>query len=306
MTDRPWTTDFQFGGGRVKVHKTGADLRLDPGLIRDVGRWAVLYVPVRLKAAVMRTLRPGPRVWFAPDVPRPWYLIWNATAWCGARLAPALDQADVAFYFEDVTCGPAPVVSGMTCINQACTDVSKSHVAAIFAQVFGYDLSIDPETWTGLAVEKGELNGAHDGRTVRCPTPALPGKTYQKLIDNRDGDFVDDLRTPCVDGEPVVVYIKRRPLAERFANTNSRVTLHRPDSLFSPAEVAQIKAFNGAMGLDWGGLDILRDKADGRIYIVDVNKTDMGPPLALGLIDRIRSVRTIAKACLALLKKASR
>lgn len=32
------------------------------------------------------------------------------------------------------------------------------------------------------------------------------------------------------------------------------------------------------MGLDYGELDILRNNLDGRIYVVDVNKTLWGPP----------------------------
>lgn len=49
------------------------------------------------------------------------------------------------------------------------------------------------------------------------------------------------------------------------------------------------------MRLDFGGLDILRDKQTGRIYIVDVNKTDMGPPFALPLKEKLRAVDIIAK-----------
>ena len=35
--------------------------------------------------------------------------------------------------------------------------------------------------------------------------------------------MVDDLRTCTVNGAPVCVFIKRRPLAKRFQNTNSEV-----------------------------------------------------------------------------------
>jgi len=50
------------------------------------------------------------------------------------------------------------------------------------------------------------------------------------------------------------------------------------------------------MHLDWGGLDILRDASDGRIYIVDVNKTDMGPPLALPMKEKLSAVKTLGQA----------
>jgi hypothetical protein len=32
------------------------------------------------------------------------------------------------------------------------------------------------------------------------------------------------------------------------------------------------------MDLDYGELDLLRDRGDGRIYVVDVNSTPWGPP----------------------------
>ena len=50
------------------------------------------------------------------------------------------------------------------------------------------------------------------------------------------------------------------------------------------------------MGRDWGGVDILRDAKTGRLYIVDVNKTDMGPPLALPLRHKLRAVKTLGLA----------
>ena len=50
------------------------------------------------------------------------------------------------------------------------------------------------------------------------------------------------------------------------------------------------------MGLDWGGLDVLRDRADGRIYVVDVNKTDVGPVIALSWTDKMRSMRLLGQA----------
>ena len=59
-----------------------------------------------------------------------------------------------------------------------------------------------------------------------------------------------------------------------------------PDDLLSNKERAQLKQFAAAMGLDWGGMDVLRNKNDGKIYVVDVNKTDMGPPIALSLKDK--------------------
>ena len=60
-------------------------------------------------------------------------------------------------------------------------------------------------------------------------------------------------------------------------------------------ELAVIGRFCAAMKLDWGGLDILRDRTDGRLYIVDVNKTDM-PPLRLPWTQKMRAVAILSRA----------
>ena len=80
-----------------------------------------------------------------------------------------------------------------------------------------------------------------------------------------------DLRTPCVGGAPTVVWEKTKPEAKRFAIHNSRAVLRDPSDVYSAEEIEQIRRFTARIGLDWGGLDILRDRHDGRILIVDVN-----------------------------------
>jgi hypothetical protein len=59
------------------------------------------------------------------------------------------------------------------------------------------------------------------------------------------------------------------------------------------------------MRLDWGGLDVLRDRTDGRLYVVDVNKTDMGPPIAMKLRDKITVTRRLAAAFRDLVRTSS-
>lgn len=299
-----WLSDFKIRDKAIHVTKTGAIVPLDLALLSEIGAWLTYYAPVRLKALVENVLFPGPRVLFTPDAPRPWYLVWNAVGWSGTRVTSDPRLAVAAFYFEDATIGVAPRTPGLPCLNGACTDVSKSRVAATFEAVFGYPLTVDPRRWRGSAVEKGEKNGAHDGRIVRCPRDPAPGKVYQRLVDTIAHGMAQDLRTPCVDGQPVLVFVKRRPGKDRFANHNSSVALAKPRDIFSDVELDTIRRFNRAMNLDWGGLDILRDRHDGRIYIVDVNKTDM-PPLALPFRDKMRSTRLLAAALRRLVARVS-
>jgi hypothetical protein len=299
MTDTPWTADFEIAGRLVRVRKTGAEVPLDRDAIRGFCLWLAFYLPVSVKRVANRLAPPGPALWFAPEQPRPWYLVWLAATWAGVRIAPTQEAADAAFYFDDVTIGIPPRTAALRRLNFECADISKSHVAKVFQAIFGYRLAIDPTRLVGQAVEKGETNGAHDGRVIHCPTGRRPGRVYQRLVDNIEDGQAVDLRTPFVGGRPIVVFVKRRPVGRRFANWNTSISLARPEEVFSAAEIERLSAFARAMRLDWGGLDILRDRSDGRLYVVDVNKTDM-PPLKLPWLDKLRAIDRLGRALRAL------
>jgi hypothetical protein len=296
MSEILWTSDVALRGRALQVKKTGAVIPLDRALASEAANWFGLYLALRARMAVKLFAPKGPAVWFAPDRPRPWYLIWAAAAWNGVRIARSPEEAEASFYFEDATTARPPRPLHGRAFNYGCADISKSRVAQVFEEVFGYPLALDPERGFGPAVEKGEANGAHDGRQVWLPIAPRPARTYQRLVDNVEDGLAVDLRTPVVGGKPVLVFIKRRPATDRFANHNSAVTLVRPQDVFTDAEIEQLGAFSRAMGLDWGGLDVLRDRASGRLYVVDVNKTDMGPPIALPFLDKIAAVSRLGRA----------
>lgn len=285
--------DFDWSMRGVRVRRTGAFVPFDGHVLHEVLVWAVYAL------AILAQPRPagGPVIRFEPDVPRPWYLVWPALWLAGGRPARAGEPADLTMHFCDETVSLPPPVLAPVHWNASALDLSKSRVAAVFEQVFGYPLALDPLTAGGVAVEKGEANGVHDGRIVTLPCPPAPGRVYQRLIDNRAPDgLVEDLRTPTVAGRPVCVFIKRRPVERRFGNDNVACPLEPVAAVFSAAEIARIGAFCQALRLDWGGLDILRDRTDGRIYIVDVNRTDMGPPIAMPLRQKLEATRLLATA----------
>lgn len=254
------------------------------------------------------TSGPRTRIWFTPDRPHPRYNVRAAATWAGMRLARSADEADVLFAFEDVTVGPTlpPAPAHRPTINWGCVDISKSRVAAAFEQAFGYPLAVHPETWVGEAVEKSETNGAHDGRIVACPRPALPGRVYQRVVDAIDGaGMAVDLRTQCIGGRPVQAWIKARPASARFLPPNATARPASPDELFSREEQARLAGFLQLISADWCALDVLRDR-DGRLYVVDVNKTDAGPITALPLRDKLAATATNARALRGLVGKVRR
>lgn len=292
MTMRAWWRDFELDGGVVHVRKTGARVPIEPGVIGETLAWLRFHLAV--EAERRRVRADGPRVWFAPDTPRPWYLVWPAVQLSGLRTARTPDEADLAFVFEDATTGRIPAGHGLPIINGRCTDVSKSRVASAFETVSGRALALDPRTWRGPMVAKSEHNGAHDGRIMEGPCEPASGLAYQRLIDTLASDgLVEDLRCPTVGGDVAAVFLKRRPVHTRFANANSEVRQLDPRLALDDAERALIKAFCAEIGLEWGGVDVLRDRSSGAIWIVDANKTDMGPPTALPLAAKLAAARLI-------------
>jgi hypothetical protein len=299
-----WTSDFVVEDNIVLVKKTGHRFALDLKLWHDIFTWFCFFSAANFWRISRRLSgHPQPTIAFLPDRPRPWYLIWPVMQCAGARQIENAAEADIVMQFDDsTTCDPqVPDFSKRTrkvrSVNFNCRDISKSTISAAFERVAGYSLGVDPTTYSGPIVDKSEVNAAHDGRTVVGPIERVSGRSYQKLIDNEvEGGLVEDLRTCTVAGQPVIVFRKRRPLARRFANENVSVGWGRPEEVFSPAEIDLIRRFCSEIKLDWGGVDVLRDRQDGRIYIVDANKTDMGPPVAMPLGQKLRATRLLARA----------
>lgn len=300
MSGRIWFSDFKYDDGALLVKKTGARVPVTFSIVHDVFTWFAFYFFAQ-SWRIWRTLtgHKRPTIAFSPDKPRPWYFIWPVMHVAGAKIISDTSQADIVFQFDDttVTNNVIPVTKpGAIMVNFDCNDISKTLIADVFARASGYDLAVDPLHHKGPIVEKSELNAAHDGRIIMGPMKPVEGKTYQRLIDNEiEGGMVEDLRTCIVGGEPTVVFRKRRPLERRFMNENSEVILEKLNAVYSKEELDIIRRFAASIHLDWGGIDVLRDKTTGRIHIVDANKTDMGPPVALALGGKLRATRRMAR-----------
>jgi hypothetical protein len=146
----------------------------------------------------------------------------------------------------------------------------------------------------GECVRKSEENTAHDGRVIDCPALREPGFVYQRVIDNRVGGEVVDLRLVKVGTGFPLGYRKYRPVVQRFINSNSHVTLFNPPELFTEIELASLLAATERLGLDIGEIDVLRD-SDGRLYLIDAAKTPWGPPSGIHGRDGRRAMRVLAR-----------
>lgn len=292
-----WWNDLDWSLSGVTVKKTGARIDFDKSLLSDLTKWLPYAAAERLRMPM--NIHDRVRIHALPVVPRYWYLMRVSLSRLGVEFVDNIQDADVTLYFDDATYSEPPhLLNGPNIqINFECRDISKTHVQNVFKKIFGYDLGVKPSEYTGAMVAKSEINGTHTGKIVQGPCEAEDGYVYQKLIDNRSKNGrVTDIRCPTVFGEIPLVYLKSRPEGQRFENLNTHVELTDAAQELSTDEIDKIRLFCNEMKLDWGGLDILRDSVDGKIYIVDVNKTDMGPPFSLPLKDKLRSTSILAQA----------
>jgi hypothetical protein len=293
-----WFSDLQFHwDATITVRKTGVKITLKELTAKELSKFFA-YLGVLLVQAAKVRLSGAKRykVLFTPDRPRPWYVVWSAATLAGVKFVRDESQADAVFWFEDVTLGVAPRANGHRVINAGVTDITKTNVARVFGRIAGYDLAIDPTTHQGQAVEKSELNGKHDGRFVDCPTAAQPNRSYQRFIDSSDGVTAYDYRTTIINRRPQFVLVKTKPATDRFSIHNVTVRFHELNKVFAEDEIALLTRFAEEMQLDWGAFDVLRDRETGRIYVVDVNKTDTGPAVDLSFACREKLKRAISRA----------
>jgi hypothetical protein len=185
-------------------------------------------------------------------------------------------------------------------LNHRCKNISKANIADVFEEIANYSLRVDPLTYEGKMVKKSDINAYHDGRVLTGPITRAElqdGYVYEKLINNRiNEEEVEDLRAVIMGDEIPFVYRKKRKITNRFSNINVNALVAETETVFSLEEQKLILRFARSNGLDIGEMDILRDKDSGRIYIVDLNKTPVGPPNHLGLLRTLVAIKKMAEA----------
>jgi len=231
-------------------------------------------------------------------------VIWKVCLTLGwAVTADPTKRADLVFRWDKSTFAEDDevlerVTVARPVVNRACVDISKNHVNEVFEEAFGYNLGVNPLTHVGECVEKSDLNAVHDGRIINCPIEhADAGSSYQRVVDNvgDDGRIVD-FRVPIIAGTIPFVYLRYRPVARRFHSGNEHVELANLYDMLSQQEVADVLRFCRLLGMDYGELDVLRDRVDKRLYVVDANTTPWGPPSGISRVDGKRAITLLAAA----------
>lgn len=309
---REYFEGIRISWRKIYVGTTGTTITIDISFIKNL--CSVLKIIGYLKLRQIKNIFGRPRhtatLSYYPQTPGPWFNIWQVTRLAHLKTTSALSRANYIFAFEDSTYtqfDKSYLESfGVPVLNLHCNDISKERVTDVFEAVFGYKLRIDPLTHNGRAIQKSNTNGTHDGIVIDCPispSEVIKGQSYQKLVDSTfNGDTSEDLRVAYTLGTLALVYHKHKPLTDRFGMHYLSVDVCEVEDVFSTDEISLIISFCQKIQLDFGAIDVMRDKHDGRIYIVDVNKTCM-PVLSLSLKTQIQSQQKIAQALNAALLK---
>lgn len=253
---------------------------------------------------ILRWIKNGfrlPVILTYPGYPSKKTTIYKIAGELGYRITnKPVKHPDVVLYFDDATFGDSKMLKSLypnaKILNETCTDISKKKVDQIHQSVFGYCTIIDPLQYKGRAVQKSDENALHDGAVIECPVKEVkPSSVYQVLIDNEvDENYVMDFRVPVMGEHIPHIYKKYKKKEVRFTNDVSYSELAEVHENFTEEEQKKIIAFAKSMGADFCELDILRNKTDNLIYIIDVNKTPYGPPFGLSEKDRVEAVRRLA------------
>ncbi|MCA9469894.1 MAG: hypothetical protein KC643_31225 [Nitrospira sp.] len=268
-----------------------------------------IWLQVLLRVCIQKK-----KILFCPEAPKPIFVIYKILLFLGYRITndPShnvhlgmkwLNSFDGSPFLpvEPIFKKMSPASSEITIVNMHCFDVSKNHVSMVFEKVFGYSVSVDPYTYQGKIVKKSNWNGLHVGEVVDGPVDERQeGYVYEKLLNNQvDGEVVEDIRVPVFKTTIPFVYLKYRPVEQRLidrAYSNKKVIIAEVSDRLSQEEIKKVGEFTQELGLDYGEIDILRNKDDGKIYIVDVNNNPAGPPEPISSDDSKTAIVRLANA----------
>lgn len=240
----------------------------------------------RIALELLRNIGLGKRLLFYPHRPGKRFIMYKICLMLGYRKSKdPKGRFDLAMKWSNDTIAPVDenlekLAGSQKIINIECNDDSKPLVHRSFSAVFGYGFDLDPTAFRGTAVKKSVFNGLHDGVLIDCPIPAREkGFVYEKLINNETGDgLIEDIRIPIFRDRMPFAYLKYRPREKRFEKTNTKVILTEVETVLTPDEIQKVGMFCRKAGLEYGELDVLRDRDDGRIYIIDLNNIPGGMP----------------------------
>jgi hypothetical protein len=89
------------------------------------------------------------------------------------------------------------------------------------------------------------------------------------------GDIYLQSRPVIMRGQIPLMYEVNFP--PRHWHADARMFPARVSDMYSAAEVEMVLAFAAAIGLEYGEIDVLRESATGRLFVIDANPCPVRP-----------------------------
>jgi hypothetical protein len=246
--------------------------------LRRARRW--LQAIAHARAHNGRQPKDAPTVNFYPMRPGPNSSMAHLLARFPVRIGHSARGDSLTFFWDTGTYSSPRQVAKLpkAALNRRCVDIGKSTVDRLWAEAAGYSISVDPRTHTGKMVEKPEINALKGAVIVEGPLERpRKGMVYQLLIDSRSSDDrILHMRAVIIDGRILFIYNKSRPHPQWFKGTEFTEPKPALDML-SAEEIATVERFADLIGMEYGEMDIVRDRPSGRIYVVDTNRNPVRP-----------------------------
>ena len=256
-------------------------------ILNNVFFWPLKTARASRKDYKLARSKPGfvPRtILFYPEKPKTYHALYKICAYLGWDVTNNPKKpADVRIFFEDKTHRKNRLLmeklrTEHQIINIDCNNISKAYVDDVFFEVFGYRMSVDPTTYRGACVRKSNKNAVHDGVVLDCPVESPEGGyVYQKFIDTTQGDGQAEEYRLHIFNDTIPISLKRYKNKGDLFNVTVAAEFVDTEDILSKEEQNNVLTFCKRLGMDYGELDALRDKCDGRLYIVDANNTPAGP-----------------------------
>jgi len=130
------------------------------------------------------------------------------------------------------------------------------------------------------------------------PWTPREGYVYQRFIEAiDDSGMLVDMRISIIGKDIPVVRTRFWGFDGRHLRSDCRTAIVQAASdVLSPAEAGLLLELVGRLGVDFGEVDALRDPVDGRLYVVDLNRTPTGPNQGLAQPERLEVIDRLARA----------
>ena len=231
--------------------------------------------------------------YFYPHELVPTAVITHVLKYLGIGVTNNPSKADLKFHwdYKDVNAGHEGWINGR------CKNVEKWYVDKIFTEIFGYSSLIDPSK-PGICIKKNNKQCSKSGGLIVTPCKAEPGYIYQRYIDNVNGDYREVIRLITSKKDMMIHTKLMKGLVRDGREHCIDVKVDWDKSLLSVDEREKTIKFTEIMGMEWGELDALRDRNNGKLYIIDVNNIP-----AIQSVDKIKERNRFMKELSEMFKK---